>query len=77
MSAIDSLKTKISDDLETQSLSGKLGKGLGIILIALLTFIGILGFLWDSEPEQFDVNQLASTLTSQLGVPVVSGSTTV
>jgi hypothetical protein len=77
VSAIDSLKTKISDDLETQSLSGKLGKGLGIILIALLTFIGILGFLWDSEPEQFDVNQLASTLTSQLGVPVVSGSTTV
>jgi hypothetical protein len=77
VSAIDSLKTKLSDDIETHSFTSKLGKGLGVVLIALLLCVGIVGFLWDSEPEQFDVNAYASLLANQLGVPVVSGSTTV
>jgi hypothetical protein len=77
VSPIDSLKTKFSDDLETQSFSGKLAKGFGLAFVALLLFIGIVGFIWNSEPEQFDVNKQASLLTSRLGVAVVSGSTTV
>ncbi|MDP4597510.1 MAG: DUF2333 family protein [Pseudomonadales bacterium] len=77
MSALDKLKSRFSDNLETQSVTGSVSKAIGILFTLLLLLVGMLGYLWDTEPEQFDVFTYTQTQVSTLGVPVVRGSTTV
>lgn len=76
MQLLDTLKTKWSDTMQT-SLAGSIGKGIGGVVGILLLLTGILGFIWDHEPELFNVEENATTLTEQLGVRKVTGSTTV
>ncbi|MFN3239592.1 MAG: DUF2333 family protein, partial [Pseudomonadales bacterium] len=49
---------------------------LGVIgVLALL--IGILGFIWDNEPDLFSVQEHTAQLTQSVGVKNVTGSATV
>lgn len=77
MSAFDNLKTKLSDNVETGSSSIILGRSLTAAAVILLLIIGFIGFLWDDEPGLFDVNSVTQARTTELGVPIVGGSTTV
>ena len=77
MSAFDKVKTGISDSFEVSSTSGSLSKGLGSLLLLILVAMGIVGYLWDSEPDQFDVVALTAAETEKVGARVVRGSTTV
>ena len=77
MSRLDKIKTDISDNLEVSSASGSFGKGIGFLFLGLFGAFGVLGYLWDSEPEQFDVAAFTATETEQIGVRIVRGSTTV
>ncbi|MBL4679363.1 MAG: DUF2333 family protein [Pseudomonadales bacterium] len=72
----ENLKSKISDRLETSNLSS----GLQIFLASttlLLSAIGLIGFIWDDEPNLFDVVEQTNQVTQSLGVSTVTGSTTV
>jgi len=72
----ENIKSKISDHLETSNLSS----GLQIFLASttlLLSAIGVIGFIWDDEPELFDVVEQTNQATQSLGVSTVTGSTTV
>ena len=76
MGALDNLKARFTDDVETSSSSGSFLKGIGGIAIVLLIAIAIVGYIWDTEPDVFDVVENANTLADQLGVQQVTGSTT-
>lgn len=76
MGALDNLKTKFSDTLETSSSTGTFLKGLGGVAAALLTVIGLVGYIWDTEPDVFDVVEHTSKLVEQHGIRQVIGSTT-
>ncbi|MFT7245577.1 MAG: hypothetical protein ACI82A_002947 [Candidatus Azotimanducaceae bacterium] len=72
----DKLKNQISDTFST----GEVGVGTKSVtggLIALLLLISVLGFIWDNEPELFDVASVTSKMTNDLGVRNVPGSATV
>lgn len=71
------LKTRVSDFFETSSITGTVGRAATIIVVLLLLLVGILGFLWDTEPDLFDVNAVTEQRTSALGTRVVVGSSTV
>jgi len=76
LGALDNLKTKFSDTLETSSSTGTFLKGLGGVAAALLTVIGLVGYIWDTEPDVFDVVEHTSKLVEQHGIRQVIGSTT-
>ena len=77
MSAFDKIKSGLSDSFEVSATSGSLSKGLGTLFLSILVAISIVSYLWDSEPEQFDVVALTTAETEKVGVRVVRGSTTV
>jgi hypothetical protein len=71
------LKTRISDLFETSSITSTVGKVAAVIFVILLLLIGILGFIWDTEAEIFDVIAHTEKTTTDLGVRQVTGSATV
>ena len=71
------LKTSVSDFLETSSIIGIIGRATAITLSLLLILIGILGFIWDTEPGLFDIAAVTEERTTPLGARMVIGSTTV
>ena len=77
MSAFDKINTGISDSFEVSSTNSSISKGLGLLFLLILVAIGVVGYLWDSEPEQFDVIALTAAATQKVDVRVVRGSTTV
>lgn len=80
MIALDDIKLKVADNWENTKAfasTGLIGKVSAGIAGTLLLLILVVGFLWDSEPVLFDVNQNAQ---SELGIgdlQRVTGSTTV
>jgi hypothetical protein len=76
LGVLDNLKTKFSDTVETSSSSGGILKGLGGIAVILLTAFGVMGFIWDSEPDVFDVVENTTELVNEHGVQQVTGSVT-
>lgn len=56
---------------------GAVTKAVAAVVVVLLVITGCVGFYWDSEPPLFDVVANAKTLTTELGVPEVTGSITV
>lgn len=76
MASLDDLKTRISDTFSTEGV-GAGAKSVSGVLIALLIAFGILGFIWDTEPALFDVNNHTQQVTKELGVKNVTGSATV
>ena len=77
MTNMDELKTKISDQLETSTAASNIGRTVGVVAAVIILIIGILGFLWDSEPGLFDVNANAVEILEGSGITKVTGSTTV
>jgi len=73
---VDNLKTKVSDQLETTSVSTG-ARGIAGLLGALIVSASVLGFIWDNEPELFNVVAQTNQVTTELGVLNVTGSTTV
>lgn len=76
MAFLDSLKTRISDTIATTG-AGTGTKAVSGVFAALLIGTGVLGFIWDSEPNLFSVQQLTAEKTNALGVRNVTGSATV
>ena len=72
----DDLKTKVTDQLATTSISGG-AKGAAFAFATLLLGTGILGFIWDTEPGIFSVTEQTEQATRELGVQSVVGSATV
>lgn len=56
---------------------GTVGKVGGGILGVLLLLISLLGFIWDNEPDLFDVSAAADRLANEQGVQRVTGTATV
>ncbi len=76
MAFFENLKTRISDTFST----GFMGIGTKSVtgaITAVLLFFMLLAFLWDSEPGLFDVAEVTTQMTSELGVRNVPGSATV
>ncbi|XOV90775.1 MAG: DUF2333 family protein [Pseudomonadota bacterium] len=67
----------MSDRFETSTLSGVVGRTLGIVLLVLLLVTGVVGFIWDHEPAEFNIVDITEQKTGDLGVRVVTGSRTV
>ncbi len=71
------LKQKISDQFETSTLSGVVGRTAGTLVLLFFLIVGIIGFIWDHEPPEFNVVEIGQQKTAQLGVKTVTGSRTV
>lgn len=74
MSRFENFKANLSERLDS---AGAIGTGIAAVIVILLVAVGVLGFIWDHEPDLFDVQDVASQRTQALGVRVVTGSTTV
>jgi hypothetical protein len=63
----------ISDDLKHSSGWYKVG-----VLVIVLAFVGliVLGMIWSSEPEAFDVRENAARMAAQYNHDLVPGTTT-
>jgi hypothetical protein len=69
------LKTRLANKLQAPSVGG-LGVSIGgLVALVLLAWV-VLGFIWDHEPDVFDVTETANQITSELGVANVTGSAT-
>ncbi len=77
MTTLDNLKDKISDTVETSATTGTVGKAIATVTAGLLALIGITGFIWDNEPDMFDVYENTRIQVDQLQVQQVTGSATV
>jgi hypothetical protein len=78
MADMEELKTKVADQIQTSSTTTNIGKALGITLVVLSAAIGIVGFLWNTEPALFDVTAVTADKLRELDLEEkVTGSTTV
>ncbi len=77
MATMEYLRNKLSDTLEISTTAGSISKASTGFLLVLLSLIGITGFIWDSEPDLFDVNKNTSELIGQQQTDRVTGSVTV
>ena len=77
MSALENLKNTLSDTHETLATTSNIGKGLSAVALAILTVIGITGYIWDHEPGTFNVAATTQALTNQHQVAQVTGSATI
>jgi hypothetical protein len=76
LGALDNLKAKFTDTMETSSSGGAYLKGLGGFATILLTAMGVVGYIWDNEPDVFDVSENAAALIEQHAIQQVTGSVT-
>lgn len=70
----DNLKARMSDRWQ---MSGLAGTGIGAVLLVLAAVWAILAFLWDSEPDLFDVKANTRVMTEEHGIANVTGSATI
>ncbi len=49
---------------------------IGMFFVTFILLIALLMFFWSNEPEHFDVNTNAQTVSEEMGVQVVNGFTT-
>lgn len=77
MANMEELKTRVADQIQTSSTTTNIGKVLGVMLVFLSCAIGIVGFLWNSEPEIFNVTAITEITLRERGLDNVTGSTTV
>jgi hypothetical protein len=76
LGALDNLKAKFTDTMETSSSGGAYLKGFGGFATILLTAIGVVGYIWDNEPDVFDVSENTAALIEQHAIQQVTGSVT-
>jgi hypothetical protein len=77
LTTLDDLKNKVSDTLETSSSTGTIGKTIMALAVGLVTTIGVVGFIWDNEPEVFNVIDNADAMVQELGIRKITGTTTI
>jgi hypothetical protein len=77
MADMEELKTKVADQIQTSSTTTNIGKALGVTLVFLSCAIGIVGFLWNSEPALFNVTAVTEITLRERNLNQVTGSTTV
>lgn len=77
MAILDKLKNTFSDTMETSTTAANIGKASAGMLLGLLGIIGVTGYIWDDEPDLFDVIGNTTEQVEQLQVERVTGSTTV
>jgi len=77
------MRQKLGDSVEImKERIEDMGMGSGLrntivaVVIVYLLFAGVLGYLWSSEPEVFDVRQHANSLAEEMGIEPVVGFTT-
>jgi len=75
--SIDQAKEHMSDTLETSSSTSNTLRFLSAAIVLLFLLVALLGYYWDSEPEMFDVTEVASTEVALSGTRIVTGTTTV
>jgi len=63
--------------METSTTAANIGKASAGMLLGLLGIIGVTGYIWDDEPDLFDVIGNTTEQVEQLQVERVTGSTTV
>ena len=73
----DKLKNNVNDQIETNGIVGKIGKAIAGTIGVILLIAGIIGFIWDTEPDTFDIHAITQETTQHYGVKTVVGSTTV
>ena len=73
----DQVKEQVSDTLEVSSTSQNVLRGSGTLLGMLVVFFSVVGFYWDSEPDQFNVAVITQQRVTELSTFRVTGSTTV
>jgi len=66
----------MKERLEDMNMGSGLRNTIFAIIVVYLLIAGILGFLWSSEPEVFDVQQNANAIAQELGIEPVVGLTT-
>ncbi len=64
------------ESIRDQLGESSMGKGVAGFVAVVLLFIGILGFIWDSEPDSFSVQQNAAEILEGTGYEVVTGAVT-
>lgn len=77
LAILENTKTWISDRMETAGIAGAIGKGVAGLLGVALVGIGVTGFIWDHEPDLFNVIDVRDRMTEEQGVRAVTGSATV
>ncbi len=77
MAILDKLKNTFSDTMETSTTAANIGKASAGMLLGLLGIIGVTGYIWDDEPDLFDVIGNTTEQVEQLQVERVTGSATV
>ncbi len=80
MIALDNIKIRFADswkNSKARASTGLIGKVSGGLLSTLLLLSMILGFLWDSEPDLFDVEQNARSDTDLSDQQGITGRATV
>jgi hypothetical protein len=73
----DKLKTSVNDQIETNAIGSSFAKGVALVIIIVLLLSAIVGFIWDTEPDTFDIRALTDETTQNFGVKIVTGSATV
>jgi len=73
----DKLKNNVNDQIETNGIVGRIGKAIAGTIGVILLIAGIIGFIWDTEPNTFDIYAITQETTQHYGVKTVVGSTTV
>ncbi len=71
------MKEQITDTLEVSGTPQKILRGSASLLVALAIIVSVIGFYWDSEPNQFDVKEMTQRRINELSTIHVTGSTTV
>ena len=63
-------------ELDKNSLKSNMGKGIGTLTVILVLLILVLMFYWDSEPDRFDVERVATDSLGSNFEELVTGNIT-
>lgn len=77
MSALNSLKTRMTDAIKLSESGGNIGRVAAGVVGTALVLIGVVGFIWDTEPDLFDVRENTTSVTTANGINPVVGTATV
>ena len=67
MSALNSLKTRMTDAIKLSESGGNIGRVAAGVVGTALVLIGVVGFIWDTEPDLFDVRENTTSVTTANG----------
>ena len=77
LAIFQNVKTNLADRFADSRTMGILGRGALLVLGGLLLLCLLFMFIWDHEPDMFDVLEARAHHTDRVGASVVTGSATV